>query len=125
MWLAETSQQPISQTTWLKVTPHCNHCNQLLTFLSLSPHSWLAEEPHFLTHPTVGHSWLAAEQGAPTVGLLRSLQSPHFLTHPGRCLFRSGGGGVGGGGGGGGGGQALCIGGGGLWRHVRGGALQY
>ena len=28
MWLAETSHQPISQTTWLKVTPHCNHCNQ-------------------------------------------------------------------------------------------------
>ena len=26
--LAETSQQPISQTTWLKATPHCNHCNQ-------------------------------------------------------------------------------------------------
>jgi len=26
LWLAETSQQPISQTTWLKVTPHCNHC---------------------------------------------------------------------------------------------------
>ena len=25
LWLAETSQQPISQTTWLKVTPHCNH----------------------------------------------------------------------------------------------------
>ena len=25
--LAETSQQPISQTTWQKVTPHCNHCN--------------------------------------------------------------------------------------------------
>ena len=24
--LAETSQQPISQTTRLKVTPHCNHC---------------------------------------------------------------------------------------------------
>jgi hypothetical protein len=24
LWLAETSQQPISQTTWLKVTPHCN-----------------------------------------------------------------------------------------------------
>jgi hypothetical protein len=22
LWLAETSQQPISQTTWLKVTPH-------------------------------------------------------------------------------------------------------
>ena len=30
LWLAETSQQPISQTTWLKVTPHCNCCN----------HSW-------------------------------------------------------------------------------------
>ena len=27
LWLAETSQQPISQTTWLKVTPHCNQCN--------------------------------------------------------------------------------------------------
>jgi hypothetical protein len=27
LWLAETSQQPISQTTWLKVTLHCNHCN--------------------------------------------------------------------------------------------------
>jgi len=25
LWLAVTSQQPISQTTWLKVTPHCNH----------------------------------------------------------------------------------------------------
>jgi hypothetical protein len=27
LWLAETSQQPISQTTWLKVIPHYNHCN--------------------------------------------------------------------------------------------------
>ena len=27
LWLAETSQQPISQTTWLKFTQHCNHCN--------------------------------------------------------------------------------------------------
>ena len=27
LWLAGTSQQPISKTTWLKVTPHCNHCN--------------------------------------------------------------------------------------------------
>jgi hypothetical protein len=25
LWLAETSQQPISQTIWLKVTPHCKH----------------------------------------------------------------------------------------------------
>ena len=25
LWLAETSQQPISQTTWLKVIPHCKH----------------------------------------------------------------------------------------------------
>jgi hypothetical protein len=31
LWLAETSQQPISQTTWLKVTPHCNHCNHCTT----------------------------------------------------------------------------------------------
>jgi len=38
LWLAETSQQPISQTTWLKVTPHCNHFsqqnNRLFLFLS-------------------------------------------------------------------------------------------
>jgi hypothetical protein len=27
LWLAKTSQQLISQTTWLKVTPHCNHFN--------------------------------------------------------------------------------------------------
>jgi len=27
LWQAETSQQPISQTTWLKVIPQCNHCN--------------------------------------------------------------------------------------------------
>ena len=27
LWLAETSQQPISQTTWLKA--HGNHCNHL------------------------------------------------------------------------------------------------
>jgi hypothetical protein len=26
LWLAEASQQPISQTTWLKVIPHCIHC---------------------------------------------------------------------------------------------------
>jgi hypothetical protein len=25
LWLAETSQQPISQTTWLKVILHCSH----------------------------------------------------------------------------------------------------
>ena len=25
LWLAETSYQLISQTTWLKVTPHCSH----------------------------------------------------------------------------------------------------
>jgi hypothetical protein len=32
LWLAETSQQPISQTTWLKVTPHCNHCNPWFSY---------------------------------------------------------------------------------------------
>ena len=31
LWLAETSQQPISQTTWLRVNPHCNHCNHNIT----------------------------------------------------------------------------------------------
>jgi hypothetical protein len=33
LWLAETSQQPISQTNWLKVTPHCNHCNFFAVFV--------------------------------------------------------------------------------------------
>ena len=33
MWLAETSQQPISQTTWLKVHPQCSHCNHCLVIL--------------------------------------------------------------------------------------------
>jgi len=37
LWLAETSQQPISQTTWLKVTPHCNHCNHCW---QKGTHSW-------------------------------------------------------------------------------------
>jgi len=32
LWLAETCQQPISQTTWLKATPHCNQCNHSLSF---------------------------------------------------------------------------------------------
>jgi hypothetical protein len=36
LWLAETSQQPTSQTTWLKVTPHCNHCNQSGHYNSLT-----------------------------------------------------------------------------------------
>jgi len=29
--MAETSQQPISQVTWLKVTPHCNLYNHDLS----------------------------------------------------------------------------------------------
>ena len=32
--IAKTSQHPISQTTWLKVTPHCNHCNHCIANLS-------------------------------------------------------------------------------------------
>jgi hypothetical protein len=27
LWLAEISQQLVNQTTWQKVSPHCNHCN--------------------------------------------------------------------------------------------------
>jgi Tfp pilus assembly protein PilV len=33
----ETSQQPISQTTWLKVTPHCNHYNHCSIVTIVSP----------------------------------------------------------------------------------------
>jgi len=29
LWLAETSQQPICQTAWLKITPYCNHKSSL------------------------------------------------------------------------------------------------
>jgi len=39
-WLAETSQQPISQITWLKVVSHCNHylkgCDSKLMYLKAS-----------------------------------------------------------------------------------------
>jgi hypothetical protein len=69
LWLAETSQQPISQTTWLKVTPHCNHCisqsmyknclfsileaGKLLPTFIISPHlpdqrSWPVIEQHLI-----------------------------------------------------------------------------
>ena len=30
LWPAETSQQPLSQTTWLKVILHCNNCNHCI-----------------------------------------------------------------------------------------------
>jgi hypothetical protein len=33
LWLAETSQQPIS--TWLKVTPYCNHLQTALLVVAL------------------------------------------------------------------------------------------
>ena len=33
LWRAETSQQPISQTTWLESTPHYNHCNHYVAVL--------------------------------------------------------------------------------------------
>jgi len=54
LWLAETSQQPISQTTWLKVTPHCNHFLSLWIYLWLTKTSqqpisqttWLKVTPH-------------------------------------------------------------------------------
>ena len=39
LWLADTSQQPISQTTWLKVTPHCNHCNHHGQYRQISSRS--------------------------------------------------------------------------------------
>jgi hypothetical protein len=51
LWLAETSQQPISQTTWLKVTPNCNHCNHYLWLAEtsqqpISQTTWLKVTPH-------------------------------------------------------------------------------
>ena len=57
LWLAETSQQPISQTTWLKVTPHCNHCNHFLSELMdlfvTGRHQSAADQPNNLAegHP--------------------------------------------------------------------------
>jgi hypothetical protein len=42
LWLAESSQQPINQTTWLKVTPHCNHCDHYFAAVSLQPCDLLA-----------------------------------------------------------------------------------
>ena len=64
LWLAETSQEPISQTTWLKVTPHCNHCmwpmswgrwtcseRGACSFNLPRPSSLWAEETLFLSSP--------------------------------------------------------------------------
>jgi hypothetical protein len=56
LWLAETSQQPISQTTWLKVTPNCNHCNHWTTAISLR---------RWKSHP--------AEEGQLHLGFVHSL----------------------------------------------------
>jgi hypothetical protein len=33
LWLAETSQQPISHTTWLKVTQYYNYCNITILYM--------------------------------------------------------------------------------------------
>jgi hypothetical protein len=33
LWLAETSQQPFSHTTWLVVTSYCNHCMHVCTVI--------------------------------------------------------------------------------------------
>ena len=46
LWLAETSQQPISQTTWLKVTPHCNHKKE-----DTFPKIWHADTSGFVLKP--------------------------------------------------------------------------
>ena len=40
LWLAETSQQPISQTTWLNVIPNCNYCNHLCVVQDYNFHLW-------------------------------------------------------------------------------------
>jgi len=48
LWLAETSQQPISQTIWLKVNRHCNHCNHC---------GQCGEMLRDLTHRTQTSSW--------------------------------------------------------------------
>jgi hypothetical protein len=55
LWLAETSQQPISQTTWLKVTPHCNHYNHFKPLAS----------PPVLQHQAAWASAAAAPAPAP------------------------------------------------------------
>jgi len=39
LWLAEISQQPIIQTTWLKVIPHCNHCKETLKLGRVKKHT--------------------------------------------------------------------------------------
>ena len=49
LWLAETSQQPISQTTWLKVTPHCNYYNHYMY-----QDSSLTEEDVLITNSNSG-----------------------------------------------------------------------
>jgi len=51
LWLAETSQQPISQTTWLKHTPHCNQCNHNSSTEVGHPHAQSAPTSYQTTLP--------------------------------------------------------------------------
>ena len=60
--LAETRQQPISQTTWLKVTPHCNHCSAASGRLEVN--LFLSEEP-------VGKSHFCDDPGFSCIGNLK------------------------------------------------------
>ena len=55
LWLAETSQQPISQTNWLKVTPHCNHnhCNHCNWLDSPSKTEFLVPEQMHSPHTSL------------------------------------------------------------------------
>ena len=46
LWLAETSQQPISQTTWLKVTPHCHHCRERMFCVLHAPRDGCRSTQH-------------------------------------------------------------------------------
>jgi len=67
LWLAETGQQPISQTTWLQVTPHCNqcnHCNHWMGILALLgwqvwwPPNGICNRIADLQWPTHGAVWI-------------------------------------------------------------------
>ena len=90
MGLAETSQQPISLTTWLKVTPHCNHCYMHPNILSHTrkkqqqkrAHACLNPQCEFTSGCTASALMVASRQGGSQVHIWRGKTHKKLgLTH--------------------------------------------
>jgi hypothetical protein len=80
LWLAETSQQPISQSTWLKVTPHCNHCNHCSH--KLSTEAWGDERTGIRSKMRAAHDFFTAKVPITTLWGTTHMQLWHVVRKP-------------------------------------------